>query len=72
MKRIRYRLYEHSIVLPWSEANESMAKSEADGKTYQIEDDGSNEPHLPTLAERLAVIELLFEKLKMFLPDSSR
>ena len=24
------------------------------------------------MAERLAVIELLFEKLKMFLPDSSR
>ena len=32
MKRIRYRLYEHSIVLPWSEANESMAKRKQTAK----------------------------------------
>ena len=48
----------------WSEVNEEIAKQEAYNGEYTIEDDGAEENHEPTDAERIAELE---EALAMLL-----
>ena len=48
----------------WNEANEEIAKREAYNGEYTIEDDGVEETHEPTDAERIAELE---EALAMLL-----
>lgn len=54
MKIIKYNLGGNEITLGWSEANEAIAKAEADNGEYTIEDDGVEEDTTPT---QLDVIE---------------
>jgi hypothetical protein len=51
------------VTMGWSEANEEIAKREA-YNGYTIEDDGVEETHEPTDAERIAELE---EALAMLL-----
>lgn len=44
MKKIKYTFNETPIEMSWSEANEEIAKKEADNGDYIIEDDGQPEP----------------------------
>lgn len=48
----------------WNETNEEIAKREAHNGEYTIEDDGVEEIHVPTDAERIAELE---EALAMLL-----
>lgn len=48
MKIIKYNLGGNEITLGWSEANEAIAKAEADNGEYTIEDDGVEEDTTPT------------------------
>ena len=67
MKKIQYNLCtvteeNEKIMFPvemdWNEANEEIAKREAWGGEYTIEDDGQPEPVAePTEAERLEALE---------------
>lgn len=53
-KVIKYRLAEEisaRITLPWSEANEEIAKKEAYNGEYTIEDDGVEKPVSEKIAE---------------------
>lgn len=52
------------ITCPYTEANEEIAKKEAWGGEYTIEDDGQPEPEAqPTDAERIAQLEEALELL---------
>lgn len=45
MKKIKYTLYGNSVVMDWTEANEEIAKVEADNiDEIKIIDDGQPEP----------------------------
>lgn len=59
MKIIKYTMSENgsSVSMTWSEANEELAKREAFGGEYVIEDDGQEEIVQPTTEERLAALE---------------
>ena len=52
------------VTMSWNEANEEIAKREAYNGEYTIEDDGVEETHEPTDAERIAELE---EALAMLL-----
>lgn len=52
--------------LGWNEANKEIAKREAYNGEYTIEDDGVEETHEPTDAERIAELE---EALAMLLNE---
>ena len=43
MKVIRYTLHGQSVEMGWSERNEEIAKQEADGGVYTVQDDGEPE-----------------------------
>lgn len=58
-----------TVQMGWSEANEAIAKQEAHNGEYTITDDGTEVPRLPTLADRIAVIEQFLEKLKAAFPS---
>lgn len=47
----------------WNEVNEETAKREAYNGEYTIEDDGAEETHEPTDAERIAELEEALEML---------
>ena len=65
MKIIKYNLCtlveDKEILSPiemgWNEANEAIAKAEAFGGEYTIEDDGVEETYTPTDAERIEALE---------------
>lgn len=62
MKMIQYSMSENGIVISmdWSEANEEIAKKEAFGGVYTIEDCEPlepGEPIEPTAEERLTALE---------------
>jgi len=72
MKKIKYELLQSVIVdedgeetvtfleteMPWSEASEELAKTEAYGGVYEIYDDGVPEPMSEVSAEeRIAALE---------------
>lgn len=44
MKLIKYIFNSYPVEMPWSEANEEIAKAEADNGEYTIEDNGQPEP----------------------------
>ena len=44
MKIIKYNLDGNAVEMPWNEANEEIAKTEADNGEYSIFDDGQHEP----------------------------
>lgn len=46
-----------AVEMPWSEANEAIAKKEAHNGAYTIEDDGAEEVVEPTPEERIAELE---------------
>ena len=46
-----------AVTMPWSEANEEIAKKEAYKGEYTIEDDGVEKTYEPTAEERLAALE---------------
>ncbi len=49
MKVIKYTYNGSPVEMSWSEANEEIAKSEADNGEYTIEDNGEFEPEsVPT------------------------
>lgn len=52
------------VTMGWNEVNEEIAKREAHNGEYTIEDDGVEETHEPTDAERIAELE---EALAMLL-----
>ena len=52
------------VIMGWNEVNEEIAKKEAYNGEYTIEDDGVEETHKPTEAERIAELE---EALAMLL-----
>lgn len=54
------------VNMGWNEANEEIAKREARNGEYTIEDDGVEETHEPTDAERIAELE---EALAMLLNE---
>ena len=49
MKKIKYLMRESllPVKMPWTEANEAIAKAEAHNGEYTIEDDGLPEPVAP-------------------------
>lgn len=49
MKYIRYKIQNSllPVEMPWTEANEAIAKAEAHNGEYAIEDDGKPEPVAP-------------------------
>lgn len=51
-----------AVEMPWSEANEAIAKAEAYNGEYTVEDDGQPDPE-PTQAERIAELEEALELL---------
>lgn len=54
MKKIKYVLNRFSLELPWSAANEEIAKTEAYNGEYEIIDDGKPESIIePTQADRI-------------------
>lgn len=58
MKIIKYDFCGNTKTMPWSEANEEIAKKEAVNGEYTIEDDGHPEDVAePTAEERLAALE---------------
>lgn len=44
MKKLKYSFMGNAVEMPWSEANEEIAKAEADDGEYTIVDDGQPEP----------------------------
>ena len=52
------------VTMGWNEINEEIAKQEAHNGEYTIEDNGEEETHEPTDAERIAELE---EALAMLL-----
>ena len=64
MKIIKYDFFGNIKSMPWSEANEEIAKREAVNGEYTIEDDGQPEPEQPMSdAERIAQLEEALELL---------
>ena len=65
MKIIKYNLctktdngdFLSEVTMPWNEANEEIAISEAYNREYTIEDDGLEEIVAPTAEERLEALE---------------
>lgn len=61
MKIIKYIPHEHKAVfevtMPWSEANEEIAKREAYSGAYTIEDDGVEETTAQTPEQRIGELE---------------
>lgn len=58
MKRIKYSFGGNPVEMPWNEANEAIAKREANGGAYTIDDDGSEETAQPlSTEERLEEME---------------
>lgn len=58
MKKIKYLFGGSETEMTWSEANEEIAKKEADNGEYTVEDDGQPEPVAqPTAEERVAELE---------------
>lgn len=73
-KQIKYQLLQGQdeegnpilapVAMGYSESNEAIAKAEAWGGEYSIEDDGQPEPEAtPTEAERIAELEEAMELL---------
>lgn len=48
MRKIRYTLNGYGVEIPWSDANEEIAKTEADNGDYSIFDDGQPAPDTST------------------------
>jgi len=64
MKKLKYSFMGNAVEMDWNEANEEIAKAEAD-EGYTIEDDGQPDPVAePTQEERIAELE---EALAMLL-----
>ena len=58
MKKLKYMLDGNAVEMAYSEANEAIAKAEADNGDYTIEDDGTPDPVAePTLEERTSALE---------------
>lgn len=58
MKVIKYKMGEALVKMGWSEENLEIAKREANGGSYSIEDDGQPEPQPEiTTEERLDALE---------------
>lgn len=54
MKKLRYFFHGNEVELDWNEANEEIAKLEADNDEYTIEDDGQIVPEVePTQLDRI-------------------
>ena len=53
MKKIEYMMSGNAVEMDWSEANEEIAKREADNGGYSIEDDGDTEMNEPALLDRI-------------------
>lgn len=51
-----------AVEMPWNEGNEAIAKAEAYGGEYTVEDDGRPEPQ-STDAQRIAQLEAALELL---------
>ena len=64
MKKIKYFFHGNEVEMGWNEANEEIAKLEADNGEYTIVDDGLPEPE-PQLtdADRIAELESALEML---------
>ena len=62
MKWIRYTYCGNPVELSWSEANEEIAKQEAE-TGYTIDDDGAAETLTLTQAERIAELEAALAQL---------
>lgn len=58
MNKLTYYLEGHAVEMPYSEANEAIAKNEADNGVYTIVDDGQTEAAArPTIEQRLTALE---------------
>ena len=54
MKKLRYFFHGNEVELDWNEANEEIAKLEADNGEYTIGDDGQIVPEVePTQLDRI-------------------
>lgn len=51
MKIIKYTLSGNAVEMGWNEANEEIAKAEADNGEYEIVDDGQPEPEAPVTTD---------------------
>ena len=51
MKIIKYDLSGNAVEMPWTEANEEIAKAEAYNGEYTIEDDGCEKTNAEKIAE---------------------
>lgn len=57
----------HEVIMPWSDANEEIAKKEAYNREYKIVDDGQPKPE-PSESEQLRYdVDELQEALNMIL-----
>ena len=64
MKIIKYLFNGNPVEMGWNEANEEIARVEADGGEYTIEDDGQPEAEAQlTDAERIAQLEEALDML---------
>ena len=56
MKVIKYFYMGNPVETGWNEINEEMAKKEADGGRYTVEESADKMPE-PTMAERVEALE---------------
>ena len=64
MKKLKYSFMGNAVKMLWSEANEEIAKKEADNGEYVIEDDGQPDPadtptELEAIDARLTYVEMM-------------
>ena len=63
-KVIKYTYNGMAVEMGWNEANEEVAKREADGGLYTVEDDGRPESEVkPSDTERIAELEEALDML---------
>ena len=72
MKKIRYVLNGFSLELPWSAANEEIAKTEAYNGEYTIEDDGKPESveeptQLDRIESQLAYLAIITDSVEILM-----
>jgi len=56
MKILKYLFHGDFVEMPWNEANEEIAKREADNGAYTVADDGQPEPDTTTTDDVLNVM----------------
>lgn len=69
MKKLKYFYMGNAITMDYTQENESLAIAEADNGEFVVEDDGIEKSPLPTIDERLKMLEKVMTHLKAMFPN---